>query len=1434
MVYLVVMGKIREKSGFPTKPLIKSFIAIVSVCLIPSMLWAQDNIFFDHLTTEQGLSQSDINAIYQDHQGFMWFATHDGLNKYDGYEFIVYNPDPNKPESISSNLVFDIAGDKKGNLWIATTGRGLNYFDRAREKFRGFRHENENSSSLLDDHISTVFKDHNNRLWIGTNKGINMLDLEKPLDSAVFHSFDFEPDALLPNWDGRRIYAFFESSKNQLLVGGVGGLFKLSRDQNGDIYFKGINRHLGLSGTIVTSIAEDNEGHLIIGTTEGLYAQKRNDKNEALTRIHEGSFNDIIIDKNQNIWCGTNSGLLLFQNSVNTELPTYSSTFTYNPLDNNSISKNIIKSLAVDKTGIIWIGTNGGGVNKFDPERKRFDHIRKTLSKNSLSYDKIRSFYEDSNGTLWVGTEGGGLNMHRTPGHSGKYDNFQTFEAVPKTFALTETNQNGKKKLLIGAEGSPSLFEVDITDLNTIQENDIKPVPGNIYSVFALLTDSQENIWVGTYGGGLSRWTPNAAGMGYQKTNFRERTSASNGLPSDIIRNIYEDRKGDIWIGTADGLARLAFKERNSKDPKFEVFKNDPEKKQSLSHNYILALYESTVGDLWVGTFGGGLNKFISAPNTDRSGFVSYTESGGLSNNVIKGILEDENQNLWLSTNQGLSRFDPEKEEFKNYDANDGLQSNEFQELAALKRNNGEMLFGGVNGFNAFYPEDINENTFKAETVLTDFSIFNTSVKVDEEFNNRVILKQPLYETESIRLKHWENSFSFQFSSLHYAAPEKNQFAYMLEGFDKDWIYTDYSKRFATYTNLEPGEYVLKVKASNNDHLWDDTPSSIKIHIVPPFWQTIWAYLLYAAAGILALFAYRKFTIIRTTKKHSLELEHLEKEKYEDMQQMKLEFFTNISHEFRTPLTLIKGPLEYLKKNGARVTPEKADEQYSLMQKNTDYLMRLVNQLLDFRKMGQGKLRLVVRHTNIVAFINEIGEPFQFTAHKQNIDFKVTAAKNNLITWFDHEAIEKIINNLLSNAFKFTPEYGHITVDITEGANEHAQTRLQLDHDPSHYVVIQVKDSGSGIPKENLSHIFERFFVEQDKGKKNLNGAGIGLSFVKNLVELHRGKIAVVSEPNVETNFMVALPMFQEAYRNVEEITIKEESESDFKIRSSEAESFAVSLNDEILDTELSNKRSKSPVLLVVDDNADIRSFIRSMLEDEYTVYEAQNGKEGFEMAASIIPNIILTDVVMPVMDGLELCEKVKTKTATSHIPVLMITAKSSQESELEGLQNGADDYIRKPFDIDLLQLKLNNIVKQREYLRRRFNREITLQPKEVTVTSTDELFLQQAIEVVEKHMTNTDFNVEMMVKEMGHSRSNLYLKFKEITGLSSSEFIRNIRLKRAVQLFDQSDFSVKEIMYMTGFNTASYFSKCFKKQFGVIPSEYVAKRKATRKSIKL
>lgn len=1379
---------------------------------------SQSEVSFDHITTNEGLSQNDINCIFQDKHGFMWFGTHDGLNKFDGYDFTVYNPDTSNEGSINSNLIYNIVGDRNSNLWIGTTGRGLNFFDRSTETFQAFTHEEGNVESLSNDHISDLFMDHRDRLWIGTNSGLNMLDLNKGLDSVVFQKYHLEYASYLTGWDGKLIYDVFEDNRNQLYVGGVGGLYKMSRDENGDIYFRSLNEALGLPEVIVSCIVQDKFGRLVVGTDNGLFIQEGGHDFAKVRKIAEGNYNTLLIDNQGNIWGGTYNGLLYFENISGNKPPDLLDKFVYNPLDESSISKNIIKSLFLDRSGIIWVGTNGGGINKFDPERKQFLHIRKTLDSKSLSYDKIRVMFEDSKGTLWIGTEGGGLNMMASGENDRSYDNFKIFQSVSKPFALEEIGTKDNRTLLIGVEGTPGLHQLNINDPDKIQDSDIRPFPDVAQSVFTLLEDSDGILWVGTYGGGLQRWTPK--GNDFEKDIFSHNTATSDGISSDIIRNVFEDSMGNIWIATGNGLCKLQRSEKTKIKPRFEVFKNVPGNSRSLSHDYILAIYESRAGSLWIGTFGGGLNKFIPSHDGGPETFISYSESDGLPNNVIKGILEDENGNLWLSTNQGLSRFDPNEKIFTNYDVNDGLQSNEFQELACLKRADGEMLFGGVNGFNSFYPDDIRENKSMAETVITDFLISNQSVRVGQKVNGRPILKKTIALSDEIRLKYKENSFSFEFAALHYAAPRKNKFAYMLEGFDEDWIKTSSNKRFATYTNLEPGLYALKVKASNNDGLWDPTPTEMKIRIVPPFWRTHVAYGIYGLLALGLLWLFWRYTFIRTTEKHQLQLEHMEKEQYEELQRVKLEFFTNISHEFRTPLTLIKGPLEYLQKSGGNLGQKAVQEQYTLMHKNTNYLLRLVNQLLDFRKINQGKMRLVVRNTDIIAFIKEVIEPFQFLALKKMIHLEIESSHKNLLSWFDHEALEKIINNLLSNAFKFTPENGNIKISIG------LENFHRLD-----YVSIRIKDSGEGIEKDKLEEIFRRFYVEKKGKKVNPEGMGIGLSFTKDLVELHQGRIEVTSEPGGGTEFTILLPAKKESYLNVDEITCKEASENDFLVRSSVTESFAIGINDELVDESLSKSRSKLPVLLIVDDNPDIRSFIGKSLENQYTICEAENGKQGLELANKVVPNVILSDVLMPVMDGIEFCNAVKTKEETSHIPIIMLTAKSSEESKLEGLKTGADDYLTKPFNMELLKLKLANIVKQRNELRKRFNRDIAIQPSEVTVTSTDEKFLNQAIAIVEKHMMNTDFNVEMMVKEMGLSRSNLYLKFKELTGLSSSEFIRNVRLKRAVQLFENSDLSVKEIMYMTGFNTASYFSKCFKKQFGVIPSEYVSKMKSTNEA---
>lgn len=1377
--------------------------------------WAQNVSDFKQFTTDQGLSQSDVNAIFQDQKGFMWFGTHDGLNKYDGYKFTVYKPNSAQENAISSNLIWKITDDISGDLWIGTTGGGLNHFDLKSEKFTSFQNNPKDKKSIIGNYISTLFRDSYNRLWIATTEGVNYIDLTKPLDAIEFHKVDV--------YENISAYAFFEDDQGQIWLGGQKGMYLLSRSNGGDLYFQRSNKSNLLNYRTVYAIEKSNNGNLILGTNNGLFYFSEND---VLKPISDGTFSFLKFDKNT-LWAGTEDGALEFTYNIKNESFLLEKKYQFDPeFPTTSLSKNNVKSIYVDRTGIVWIGVNGGGVNKYNSSENSFALVQKGTNLEGISNSKIRSIFQDSEGSLWIGTEGGGLYQKREINADNSSSMFKSFDFIKKIYVIEEVVLNGQKQLLVGGQNAPGLFAVKKLKSSNIKPSDFKPINGVSNNIFSIKQDSENMIWIGTYSNGVQRWISDKSQI-ISKDNFKNIPADSTSLSNNIVRCIYEDKAGNIWLGTGNGLNLLNSKEKTAKSPKFKVFKNIPDNTKSLSNNYILNITQSSSGAIWIGTFGGGLNRVYYDSKTNDYTFKRYTEEDGLSNNVIKAILEDNQGNLWLSTNKGLNKFNPKTETFQAYDVNDGLQSNEFGELAAFKSADGRMYFGGVNGFNYFKPEDITNNKITAKAIFTDFSIFNNPISIGEKVDGRILLKQSINDTREIHLSHYENSFSFEFAALHFAAPLKNKFAFKLEGFDSDWIYTTSQNRKAIYTNIEHGTYTLKLKASNNDNIWNETPTEIVIHISPPWWETPFANLGYMLIVIGLLLAFRKYTIIRSNKKYQLELEHLEKVKNDEIQKLKLEFFTNISHEFRTPLTLIKGPLDFLINRGENLNFKEVKEQYSLIKKNTDFLLRLVNQLLDFRKMDHAKMNLSISKNDIVVFLREISEPFQFFSHKKNISFEVLASQEILKTWFDPNAIEKIVYNLLSNAFKFTPENGSISLHVYDGKHFDLPNSLEFESDISEFVIFKVKDSGPGIPAHRIKQIFERYYSYPSAASLQRKGTGIGLSFTKSIVESHQGIIKVVSSSSEGTAFYVFLPKNKEAYQDKDSTDLIEVFDSDTFISQIDAESHAISLMDDIEDNNIIRSRSNLPTILIVDDNHDIRSFIKKGLGEQYYVYEAEDGLKGLELTKKVMPNIVITDIMMPNMNGIELCNKLKTARETSHIAVVMLTAKTSQEVEIEGLKTGADAYIRKPFDVELLELKLTNIIKRRKELRKRFNSEIMLEPSEITVTSTDEKFLKKAIEITEKNIVNPDFSVGYLVKEMSMSRSNLYIKIKELTGLTSSEFIRNIRLKRALKLFDSSDLSVKEIMYMTGFNTASYFSKCFKKQFGVVPSMYIRQNKS-------
>lgn len=1390
--------------------------------------------YFDHLTTKEGLSQNDINCILQDAMGFMWFGTNDGLNLYDGYDFTVYRPIEGDSTTINSTIIQALAEDHLGRIWVGTTGEGLSCFLPKHKRFVNLKDIPAFNLALPSDFITNLFVDRSDRLWISTSKGLRLFQLSEAYEVKKNSMHDITDTYLSVTMKNRRIDHIYEDEEGVIWLSTNAGLYKLwnNTDSSGPFLTRQVFKQAA------KGIVPGKENELIVGTGRGLRQVKLQKNGPPKVIKIDGSNHDFVLYNAGAVWTSSPNGLTKFVYGDG-DILEKEHVYTSDLSDFHSLSKTVLRTIYADRNGIMWIGTNGGGVNKFEPKQKTFFHYKETLAQGSLSYDKVRSVYEDSYQNLWVGTEGGGINF--LPANDSGRNTYQGFSHISypaNVFALAEYECKGNRYMLMGGQIRPGLYQMPIhAGMKSLAGMDITPFPEIRSSVFAILNVENCDVWVGTYHNGLYRINAQNQKV---RGNYVHDPEDPSTISSDLIRSLMEDKDGNIWIGTGRGLNRLNAEDLSSPRPTFVSYLHEASDPLSISHDYILALFQSEAGDIWIGTFGGGLNKFVPASKGKPAHFVAYTEADGLPNNVVKGILEDEEGFLWLSTNKGLTRFNPSTGVFYNFDTRDGLQSDEFSELAQFKRKNGDMIFGGVNGFNVFKASSVHLNPNPPQVALTEFQVLNKTVEVGEEFNHRILLDQALAFTPEIHLKHHENSFSLGFSAFHYRAPVKNKYAYMLEGLHTDWIHVGADKRFVNFTNLDPGTYVFKVKASNSDGVWNEMPTQVTIHIAPPFWLTWWAFLVYATILIGMVWLLAHYTFIGIREKHQLMLEHFEREKQEELQQMKLQFFTNISHELRTPLSLISGPMDYLIQSGQGLSYELREKQYHLIRKNAQYLLRLANQLLDFRKVDQGVVKLQVHNHDIVTYIREISEPFQFIASKQAVSFHIDAYPGEINTWYDPEIVEKVVYNLLSNAFKYTPEQGNISLDVRLKTEK---TQKPGSKGISELVEIRVKDTGPGVPKKDRQKIFHRFYKGEQTPLHNTVGVGIGLSYTKELVELHHGSIWVEENELQGACFVVVLPRQGKAYSPQERTHTPTMGRKKAKYAPIEFQAAPVTVDlsktangigqhEEKPTLESDTEVAELPLMLIIDDNRDIRTFLNDAFKDDYQVMEAPNGKVGWEMAQEHSPNLIVSDVMMPHMNGVELCVKLKEDYRTSHIPIVLLTAKTSEEGEIEGLKNGADAYIRKPFSLDILKYKIANILKTREEMRTRFRREVILETKEVTVTSTDELFLKKTMELIEANMTEPDFNVEAMVKEIGMSRSKLYLKLKALTGQSSSEFIRTVRLKRAAQLLESSGLTVKEIMYMTGFNTASYFSKCFKKQFGVVPSEYVRQKNATSNKV--
>lgn len=1361
---------------------------------------------FDYLTIDQGLSSNHTRFVYQDEKGFLWIATEDGLNRYDGYTFKHYKHDPKNRNSLSDNAVYSIYEDEENFFWI-TTRNGLNIFDPIKEKFTRYNHIPSDSTSISSDKLIEIVEDTSGNIWIASRQGLNKFN-KKTKTFTVYKNISDNTESLSDNY----VTALLADQNGNLWAGTKKGLNKFNyHDNSFTRYYSSSDIPGSLSNDFINCIYEDDNGNLWIGTISGLnklvalsnnaaeFVHFKNDPSNP-NSLSNNNVKTICEDDNNNLWIGTiGGGISIF----NPELNKFS-IIKNNPQSSQSLSDNIIYHLAKDNSGIMWVSTFSKGINKFNPAKDRFAHYQPSPNTFlQIKENDITAVLIDINKNLWLGTNGNGL----------------TFT---DSYSLSNNQQNKK----VYRKGDKYSINNDF--------------------VTSLLQDKDDFIWIGTFGGGLNKYDP----FKNQFTVFKHDKNNPASISNNFIQTIYEDKEGFIWVGTGlGGVCRLdkntdtficynyyATDQGNNKNPSavevtaicedeegylwfgtstgglnkfdketqtFTFYKHHPDKASGIGSNRIVTIYLDSKNILCVGTFGGGLNLY----DRQTESFIQFTEKDGLAGNTVMAITEDRNGNLWISTNNGISKFDPSKKLFKNFDTNDGLQAKEFNANSVYYDAQSNLIyFGGVNGLNIFNPEKIRDNPFKPEIVITDFKLFNQSVYPEENS----ALDGSIEFADQINLSFDQNVIAFEFAALHFINPAKNKYTYKMEGFDKDWINAG-PKRFAEYTNLDPGDYVFKVKGSNPDGIWNADGTSIKIVIAPPFWKTWWAYIIYFLLLAVGFFTIRKYELNRIGLKNQLKLKELESKKHKEIDDLKSKFFANISHEFRTPLTIILGSLDKLTKEIDEASDVK---EYAVMKRNASRLLQLINQLLELSRIESGSVKLNPLEADIVKFTKRITASFSSLAYQKNqklffngIDIENASVNNEILLYFDKKKLETVFYNLLSNAIKFTPEGERIEVSI---------------HSQEEFVKINFVNTGVEIPEEKLEKVFDRFYQVDDTSIRNFEGTGIGLSLAKEYVEMHEGEIDVESNNN-KTSFTIYIP--------TDKSRLKAKETSTEIINVTKPEYDAIQIEQEtLIDPQLLKHETPDidrTKILIVEDNYDLREMIKEILREEYIVLEAENGIRGQELAIEQIPDLIITDIMMPMMDGKELSRKIKSNDKTNHIPIILLTAKADTKDKLEGLETGADDYLIKPFNEQELKVRVANLIKIRQNMREKFQSQMLIKPSDVIVPSTQKSFIIKLTKVIENNISNENFSVELLCEVLGMSRSQLHRKMKAVTNQSTSEFIRNFRLQRAAELLKQDVGNIAEISYMVGFNSQNYFTKMFQTLFGKTPLEY--KREHTK-----
>jgi signal transduction histidine kinase/ligand-binding sensor domain-containing protein/DNA-binding response OmpR family regulator len=1343
--------------------------ALIGFLLLLSLgVNAQKQTRYERLSTASGLSQSSVYKIIQDKKGFLWFATGDGLNRYDGHNFKIYRNDPSDPKTLSGSEIFTVAEDDLGNLWVGTRNSGLNKIELSTGKITRFSKgpagqdlSNANIPSILNlgkgkmgvavlglgylvydirtnqvspaesewknpyvKEVVRLFKHSSGTVWMGTRTGY----LLSQLNAHSFIPYQFGANSY-------RVRALFETNNGDILVGTDGrGIYRFTpKTQQFKVVFYQSSDPLSRQN-IVTSLAKDALQNLWIGTDNGVYKLKGEDfKNysnipsnpDPELGLSSNSIMSLFTDANQNTWVGTwEAGL----NISFFQKPRFS-VLRYKPNTLQGLLSNKVSTLLADGDKGVWVGSNVG-LSYFNHKSGQVTHYLKSATTNKLNstetYD-VNFIQPSGDGGVWVGLWGKGINLF-TKEHQLKDFPFKpgAREANFNTMAVFQS------EFLLGTAGMGIVSFNPITKQYRIPFQELGKSTFLNKSIAAIKVLNGTEIWIGTVGFGLYVFD-----ISTHKIRHYVKSAEAGALSYNHVNKIYQDRKNRIWVMTQ----------------------------------------------------GGGLNQYMGPDK----GFKVYTVNDGLGSNSLRGLVEDAKGDLWFSTNGGISKMDAKTLKFVNFEEADGLQGKEFMTSAVAKNSQNWLFFGGVNGLNYLKSDSLRMRLDVPPVYFTKLKIFNKEVEAGQE-NSPLI--EDISSTKHLILQPDQTVFSLDFVALEYQRPKNNRYAYYLEGFEKEWNLVG-TQRTVTYTNLSPGDYVFKVKASNSDGVWAEKPYELKITILPPWYRTWWAYVLYLVALGALIYGFIREVRVREAFRTDIRLKEIEKERIQELEQVKTHFFTNISHELRTPLTLITSPLEKYFISNASLNKDQKTKITSIYQ-NAQKLLRLINQLLDLSKIESGHVEPVVEKHDLVKQLNSIKQSFDAYAQQKQIKLKWESPLDSLFVYYDADIIEKCVTNLLSNAFKFTPEDGIIGIRLE------LHKTFQDAQETISKVSIQVMDTGKGISEEYIQHIFDRFY--QIPEKVDRMGTGVGLSLCKELIEVHRGSIDVQSDLGAGSVFKLHFPVTREAFEPS-------------WVRAGSVPAVKESIGQEVVTIQ-----QEKQILLIVEDHEEMRAFIREIFEKSFQVIEADRGEKGMEMALTYLPDMVITDWMMPGMSGVSLCKEIRKNSKTSHIPVVILTSKSSQESQIEGMQSGADDFISKPFHADILELRVAKLLAAKERMRKNWQDSVMNQDLQQSPVFEDE-FLYKATQVVIEHLDEADFDVEHLEQALDMSKMQLYRKLKMLTSLAGNEFIRSIRLQQARILLEKGSLNVSEVAYQVGFNDPAYFTRAFKKQYGFAPKTFISKK---------